>query len=385
MGQPQFIPGIELSRRYFHEAVEPVLAAAFPRLAYGAALIGYGSEVQGFDTAMSTDHNWGPRLLLFLGADDLAALEGDLRAALEAGVAETFLGWPTRIEIDTGATGRQRAALRIEAHALADWVWGWLGIDASREPPWRAWLGIPEQRLIDVTAGAVYRDDRGELAALRARLAFFPRDVWLHKLACQWARIGQEQAFIGRTGDLGDDLGSRILTARLARDVMRLAFLTERRYAPYPKWFGTAFAGLGCAAEIGPLLATALRADDRRQRERGIAGAALGLAELHLRLGHPGALVPRLSTFSEMVRAPGHPPSHNGVAPDRDFTVINADALAGAIRAEIRDPEIRALSPVGAVDQFSDSTDLLSWPRLTLAVAEAVALDRAARDMPPRA
>ena len=67
----QFTPGIELSRRYFHEAVEPVLAAAFPALRYGAALIGYGSEVQGFDTAMSTDHNWGPRVLLFLEEADL--------------------------------------------------------------------------------------------------------------------------------------------------------------------------------------------------------------------------------------------------------------------------------------------------------------------------
>jgi hypothetical protein len=384
MAQREFIPGIELSRRYFHEAVEPALAAAFPQLAYGAALIGYGSEVQGFDTAMSTDHNWGPRLLLFLSPDDLTAREGDIGAALEAGIAETFLGWPTRIGIDAGASGHRPAALRIELHTLADWVHGWLGIDAGGEPPWRAWLGIPEQGLIEVTAGAVYRDDRGELAALRARLAYLPRDVWLHKLACQWARIGQEQAFIGRTADLGDDLGSRIITARLARDVMRLGFLTERRYAPYPKWFGAAFARLECAAEVGPLLADALRAEGRREREAAIAGAALRLAGLHLRLGNPGVLRPQLSTFSEMVRAPGAPASSNGVAPDRDFTVINADALAGAIRAEIADPEIRALSPVGGVDQFSESTDLLEWPRLTLAAAAAIALDREARSRPTR-
>ena len=308
---------------------------------------------------------------------------------MEAGVAETFQGWPTRIVVedrnaaDANEHGRRPSALRIEAHTLADWVWGWLRIDADRDPDWRTWLGLSEQALIEVTAGAVYRDDLGELAALRERLAYFPRDVWLHKLACQWTRIGQEQAFIGRTADVGDDLGSRILTARLARDVMRLSFLVERRYAPYPKWFGTAFAQLACAAEIGPLLDGALRAGDRREREAGIAGAALRAAELHLRLGHPGGLKPRLSTFSELVRRPGDPPSWTAVAPTRDFTVINAEDLAQAIRAEIADPEIRGLAPIGAVDQFSDSTDLLSRPGLNLAAA--VSLDRDARTRPPRA
>ena len=62
----RFVPGVELSRRYFHDVVEPVLAREFPDLRYSAALIGYGSEVLGFDTPMSTDHNWGPRVLLFL-------------------------------------------------------------------------------------------------------------------------------------------------------------------------------------------------------------------------------------------------------------------------------------------------------------------------------
>ncbi len=381
MEAPQFIPGLELSRRYFQEVVEPVIGAALPSLRYGAALIGYGSEVQGFDTPMSTDHNWGPRVLLFASLADLAAHGEAMRAALEAGVPRTFLGWPTRIEM---AQSGLPPALRVESHALADWVRGWLGLDAGRDPTWREWLGVPEQGLIEATAGAVFRDDLGELGALRARLAYFPRDVWLYKLACQWERIGQEQAFVGRTGDLGDELGSRIIAARLARDVMRLSFLVERQYAPYPKWFGSAFARLGCAAEIGALLTAALEAGERRQRETALATAALRLAERHLRLGHPGALAPRLSTFSEKVRPPGAPYWSNGVAPDRDFTVINAEALAAAVRAEIADPEIRTLAPVGAVDQFSDSTDLLERPRLTLAAAAAVSVDREERTQPPR-
>jgi hypothetical protein len=68
---PQFIPGAELCRLFFAEAVKPVIDDAFPRLRYAAALLGSGSEVLGFDTAMSTDHDWGPRVDLFLEPDDV--------------------------------------------------------------------------------------------------------------------------------------------------------------------------------------------------------------------------------------------------------------------------------------------------------------------------
>ena len=46
------------------------LTKEFPRLRYAAALLGPGSEVLGFDTERSTDHDWGPRLQVFLGADE---------------------------------------------------------------------------------------------------------------------------------------------------------------------------------------------------------------------------------------------------------------------------------------------------------------------------
>ena len=90
-----------------------------------------------------------------------------------------------------------------------------------------------------------------------AALAYFPRDVWLYKIACQWRRIAEEQAFVGRAGIAGDELGSRVIAGRLVRDVMRMAFLLERRYAPYSKWFGSAFARLPVAASLAPTMNTA--------------------------------------------------------------------------------------------------------------------------------
>ena len=61
---PPFIPGIELARAFHAEIVAPLLAGQ-PE-PYAAALLGPGSEVLGFDSARSADHDWGPRLQVFL-------------------------------------------------------------------------------------------------------------------------------------------------------------------------------------------------------------------------------------------------------------------------------------------------------------------------------
>lgn len=76
---PPFLPGLELSRAYYQKAVRPILDRRFPDLAHAATLLGPGSEVQGFDTARSRDHNWGPRLELYVSREDREA-RGVLRA-----------------------------------------------------------------------------------------------------------------------------------------------------------------------------------------------------------------------------------------------------------------------------------------------------------------
>src|SRR5512143_3633035 len=65
-----FLPGLDLSEALYREAVRPILSKNFPGLATSAALLGPGSEVLGFDTPQSPDHDWGPRLMLFLSQTD---------------------------------------------------------------------------------------------------------------------------------------------------------------------------------------------------------------------------------------------------------------------------------------------------------------------------
>ena len=78
----KFLPGLTLSRAFFEEAVAPIVAHEFPGLRYSAARLGSGSEVLGYDTPRSIDHDWGPRLQLFLAQDDYQALKGPIDETL---------------------------------------------------------------------------------------------------------------------------------------------------------------------------------------------------------------------------------------------------------------------------------------------------------------
>jgi hypothetical protein len=136
----------------------------------------------------------------------------------------------------------------VEIAELGDWLAGHLGFDPRLGVTVLDWLSVPAQALAEVTSGAVFYDGLaarpGGLIAARAALDWYPDDIWRYVLACQWQRIAQEEAFPGRCAEAGQDLGSAIVTARLVRNLMRLALLMDRRYPPYSKWLGTAFARL---------------------------------------------------------------------------------------------------------------------------------------------
>ena len=68
---PAFIPGLELSHQYYWQIVRPLLDQHFPGLPHAAGLIGPGSEVLGFDTEMSMDHHWFPKVQIFLRNEDI--------------------------------------------------------------------------------------------------------------------------------------------------------------------------------------------------------------------------------------------------------------------------------------------------------------------------
>ncbi|HEY3311307.1 MAG TPA: DUF4037 domain-containing protein [Anaerolineales bacterium] len=353
---PAFIPGLDLAESYYIQLVQPLLARHFPRLSYAAALIGYGSEVLGFDTPMSMDHAWAPRMQLFLSESDLP-LCPSIDAMLRRELPSHFLGFPLGVRpapAEPGvffmdeATLPGQVAHQISLTSLREFVLQQLGWDLREPLEPAGWLTFPSQLLSVLTSGRVFHDDSGELTALRARLAFYPRDVWLYLLACGWDRIGQEQPLMQRAGDVGDELGSAIIASRLVRDVISLCFLMERQYAPYPKWFGTAFKGLKCAGSLSPLLWRAQVAPLWPERSAALGAACELLASRHNELGLTPPLPETLSHFH-----------------GRPYRVIQAEAFTNALFTAINDPEMRRIAgkgPLGGIDQISDNTILRSEP-----------------------
>ncbi|WP_030705181.1 MULTISPECIES: DUF4037 domain-containing protein [unclassified Streptomyces] len=374
-----FLPGLELSRILYEEAVRPVLDAECPGLRYAAARVGAGSEVLGFDTARSADHEWGPRLDLFLEPADAAAHGERIHRLLAERLPKDVRGWPTHFRHADPAdpVGHMEPTEgpvhhRVAVRDVGGWVHEHLGIRVPRtagegEAHGRAvageglgmtardWLALPQQRLAEATGGAVFHDGVGALTRVRRELAWYPDEVWRYLLACQWQRISQEEAFVGRCAEVGDELGSAVVAGRLVRDLMRLCLLLARRYPPYSKWLGSAFARLPEAAGLLPTLRGAVTATDHAVRERCLGDAYEAVGALQNRSG-----------LAEEVD-PGRRPYHS-----RPFQVLHAERFAHALARTLTDPELRGRPLTGSVDQWADSTDFLARPGAVRAAVDAL-------------
>jgi hypothetical protein len=352
-----FVPGLPLSAEFYRVTVAPILAAEYPDVPYSAALIGSGSEVLGFDTEMSSDHHWGPRAMIFLREADHARYREAIHLTLSQQLPRTFRGYPTNFTPpnpeDNGVQLLQAAESgpinhRVDILTVRGFWLDYLGFDTDQAIDPIDWLTFPEQKLRTLTAGAVFHDDIG-LQAMRDRFAYYPHDVWLYLLAAGWARIGQEEPLMGRAGYVGDEIGSALIGARLVRDVMHLCFLMERQYAPYPKWFGTAFKQLEVAATLASILQQALSAAHWQERQEHLAAAFEIIAARHNALNLTQPLPEKTTSFF-----------------GRPFRVIWGEKFSRALCDRITDSDLRRLIEwplIGSIDQFSDNTDLLSDPR----------------------
>jgi hypothetical protein len=348
-----FTPGLELSRCFYFEAVRPLLDEHFPNLPYAAALIGPGSEVLGFDNEMSMDHNWYPRLLIFLQPQG-AALREPLNEMLSCNLPHAFHGFPadaamiasdpdtyTMVQKTEGPVDHQVSLLTLRSFVYDHLAW-----DIDQPLQLADWLTFPPQVLGEITSGAVYYDGVGELTALRQQLDWYPYDIWLYLLAAGWQCISEEEHLMPRAGFVGDETGSAVIGARLVQDVMRLCFLMEKQYAPYPKWFGTAFKKLRCAADLAPVLWKTLQSSNWQERGSALGEAYEYLAHMHNSLGITRQLSATVTNFYS-----------------RPFQVIHGGVFASAIQERIADPEVAQIAArglIGGIDQFSDSTQLRS-------------------------
>jgi hypothetical protein len=346
-----FLPGLDLSKAFYNEAVKPFMEENYPDLVYSAVRIGHGSDVLGYDTAQSMDHDWGPKLQIFLKDSDYYSLKEEMDEKLRHNLPLEIQGFPTNFTKNEDGTLSMKQIDRgpvnhgVTIDTVGGFFIGYLGFNPTENLRIIDWLVLPQQMLLSIANGRVFHDGLKKIESIVTKLEYYPHDLWLYLLSNQWRRISQEIAFMGRCGQVGDDLGSRIVASRIVSDIMRLCFLMERQYAPYIKWFGTAFSKLKSAKALTPIFNEIMDANTWQERQNHLTRSYEYVAKMHNELGITDSLTTKVSQFY-----------------NRPFMIIRADIYADAIHDEIKDDEVRQLPKyLGGINQYVDSTEVLSY------------------------
>ncbi len=344
MNEVSFIPGLELSRRLFGEVVKPLIATYWPQLRYSAALIGPGSDVLGYDTARSMDHEWGPRLLLFLREDEYDNFEHLLFQFFSTRLPVSFLGFPTNFSAK-GTDGTQSMVPikappirhKIVVTTIKKFFFDELGVDLNWELKNEDWLLFPQQRLLEITRGEIFHDGLKQLQLQCDRFTYFPDEVWRYQLAVEWSKLAELEPLVGRSHELNDTIGAQLIGGRIVHHLMNLCFLYERTYYPYVKWLGVAFRKLPCSEEFEEYLSDALHVDHDFERELWLVKAYESLARIHNALELTELLPEKVKPFYS-----------------RPYRVIDAGAFSGELWKSLQGSSLAQLKyRNGTIDQLT--------------------------------
>jgi hypothetical protein len=124
--------GLGLSQRFHENLVAPMLNEHFRRLPYAACRIGLGSEVLGYDTEMSADHDYGPCLQIILAEEGFDAIAGQVMNVLDSRLPAVFEGWTVRYPTNVRPRGATEEGMLgsdhgVELYTIASWCDSFLG------------------------------------------------------------------------------------------------------------------------------------------------------------------------------------------------------------------------------------------------------------------
>lgn len=354
----EFVPGKILCRQFFLKAVEPILSRHFPDLAYSAGLLGYGSDVLGYDDSTSTDHMWGPRCYIFLRGEDVH-LAPQIFEALCQELPVSFMGYSVNFSEPDPNDHNVRHAEPVEHGPVSPLCWiqtfdsffeSYLGFPMQQEPDFADWLSFSEHRLLGLTAGELFRDELG-IDKILDKYRFYPEEVRIWLMASQWALVAEEQAFPGRCAMTGDSMGSRLAISRIAARLMRIAFLCARQYAPYSKWFGTAFSNLPLPGGLRESLSDVMTARRFPIREEALIQAQLLTAEMQNEAVFGANLTQDLYF-------------------NRPILVVWPEQMADGLLSQIQDGALKSLPLCGTLSEVENLTVLWDEPKNRPLLAE---------------
>jgi len=286
-----------------------------------------GSQMLGYDDVVSTDHGWGPSAMIFLNESDIH-IRDELQDVMKNNFPRTYKGF---------AVDGIHSAWICTMKEVTDMYIGKMpqnDID---------WLTISEHRLLALTAGRVFLDMLN-IQETRNKLSFYPQNVKLYLIASQWSIIGEEEAFVKRCAQVGDELGSRIVCTRIAERLMRLCFLYKNKYAPYSKWFGTAFKRLSLDNIHGEITA-ALSANTIAEREDHILNAQILVVELHNSCNITEPFEIKVDDYG------------------RDAKILHTGNFAAIVREKITNPKLKNSHLIGSMSQIGNLEYLWDNPQ----------------------
>jgi hypothetical protein len=326
--QVPFIKGMELNEGFYTDIVKPLLEKKYQKLPYSAALLGYGSDVLGFDTEISMDHNWGPRLQIFIEDQDLISeLKNYFSYELPLqyknfSVNFSNPGYDGTIRMEF--TGKKPVNHLIEITTLEDYLKKRYSMEKTSGFTVHEWLNFTDQSLLELTSGKVFYDGLNRINTLREELKFYPLDICKLRMAVLWNYISNKEAFVGRSIALNDYIGLKLNTGRIVNYLIKLLFYLENKYIPYCKWFGTAFRLLDAYKDVKTLIMDLLKETIPEKIEEYICVLYEQVIEIHNRKRELPYLKNKIRYYF-----------------NRPYKVIFAENIAGEIMKSIKDEDVK--------------------------------------------
>ena len=223
--------GLELSRGYYEDIVRPAIEEKFgdkiDRMAFG--LVGDGSECYGFDDEISQDHDFGPRVQIWLTAEDFEEFGRDLQKFMET-VTKEYKGYQ-------GVNMSQYGDGREGVFTVGGFYARFIGLD--RVPATiQEWRMIPEVNLSIATNGEVFSDELGRFTKFRKILQRqYPEELRLKKMAARCMSMAQSGQYnYTRCMRRGEYVAAWMAASEFMKDACSMVHLINHKYCPFYKW-----------------------------------------------------------------------------------------------------------------------------------------------------
>ncbi len=191
--------------------------------------MGDGSECYGFDDEISQDHDFGPRIFIWL-TEKAYNLFGNEVSRIIKTRPKSFLGYDG---VNSSLYGNDREGV----YEINSFYKRFIGLDKA-PITLSQWRFLPEINLSLATNGEVFYDGPGEFTKYRSILSSgYPEDIKLKKMAARCMKAAQSGQYnYSRSVRRNENVASLLALNEFIDASASLVFLLNNSYKPFYKW-----------------------------------------------------------------------------------------------------------------------------------------------------